>query len=758
MIELETLVLQFLERREITPSLTPEAFAETFSEEAPERREEILEAARSALAIERLLPSAEDRRPEIIGGYTVLEEIGRGGMGIVYRVEKEGEPFALKVLPAASLMGTRVLDRFRREAETLARLSDPGIVRIHTAGVDGELPYIVMDLVQGTPLHLLTSVLSLTDAAVLVEQIGRTIHTVHEQGVVHRDLKPQNVLVLGSGQPVLVDFGLSLATDLATLTGTGDILGTPRYMAPEQMLGGETDRRTDVHALGLILFELVTGRPARGGSTQAAILDPVPSPRSVRADLPRPVDRILRTALARNPDRRYATSLAMAEDLRRFLDGNPVEARPPGRLVQAAEWCRSSMHAVVSATRRPRDETAPVDSATSRQRETSLDDAVTAWLDGDTDRALRKVAEVRRLEPQNATASLLTTHIRGHRGSFSGTSMDRMVEGLRLLDGARHREALERFDDPSLEELHPPLAAALIGLSAAQIGQLGLAERELSAAARRLTRCLRIHRALGSVYTRLSRLSEAEQAFLHASSRAPEAPAVWRDLASVYEKEGNIELGLEAVRRAREFGGTLEGKLEGKLDGESAGKLAAEDDAETQRIQASLKDQAGERAEARAILEQLVARDPEDYASYHLLGLSWDRDHRIVEAMGFYGGALEIRPSHTASLINLAYLHSGALRGRCQRCDRAYAANPECLDLERAERYLLRALEEDRGSSASLTRTAVDIALRLENRTRIAALLEELIRSAPRTPGILQLEHTLRVLRIAEPEGNPDIP
>jgi serine/threonine-protein kinase len=429
----------------------------------------------------------------------------------------------------------------------------------------------------------------------------------------------------------------------------------------------------------------------------------------------------------------------MAEDLRRFLDGKSVAARPPGPLVQAAEWCRSALAAVLSANWPKSVQIAPADSAISRQTETSLDRAVTAWLDGDDERALREIAEARRREPKNVSASLLASHIRGDRSPFpESSSLERMAEGLRMLDQARPREALERFDDPSREGLHPPLAAALLGLSAAQAGQLRLAEKELAAASRRLTSCLRIHRELGDVYMRLSRFPEAEQACRHASSLAPKSPAVWRDLASVYEKQGNIASGLEAAGRA--------GELQGK------------DDAETQRIVASLKDQAGERDDARAILEQLVERDPEDYASRHLLGLSLDRDHRIAEAAACYGDALEIRPSHAASLINLAYLHSGALTGKCRRCDQAFAENPECLDLEKAEHCLLRALEEDRGADAALTRTAVDVALRLEHRTRIIALLEELTRSGPRTPEVLQLEHTLRALRIAEREGDPGAP
>lgn len=742
---LESLVLQFLERREAAPALSPESFAREF----PEHESDLLEAIAAALDIERLLPSSGDQRPGTIAGYSVLEEIGRGGMGIVYRVEKNGESFALKILPGAPLMGPRALARFRREADTLARLSDPGIVQVHTAGIDGELPYIVMDFVQGTPLHTLAATFSIDDATILVEQMARTIHTVHEQGIVHRDLKPQNVLVLANGQPVLVDFGLSAASDLASLTGTGDILGTPRYMAPEQMMGGQTDRRTDVHALGLILYELVTGRPARDrAAMHGAVTDPsrmkIPAPRSVRSDLPRPLDRILRTALAQNPDRRYPTALAFAEDLRNFLDEKPVAARPPGALVQATEWFHSTLHAIkhppISSGPDPATSEPETSMGTTdlKQTETSLDRAVTAWLDGDEVHALHECVAVRRLDPNNATAALLESHLRGGgTPPAANVPLHRLHEGLRLFVDARPREALERFDDPSRDELHPPLAAALLGLSAAQSDQLRLAERELAAAARRLPNCVRIHLELGRVHARLSRLPEAEQVLLHAASLAPNSFAVWRSLASVYETQGNIVAGLDAATRAREL---------------HAGAPSPDSnlDPETQRIIASLKDQAGERDAARALLLQLVDGDPGDHAARYLLGLSWDREHRIAQAAACYTDALEIDPSHAASLINLAYLYSGALRGKCRRCDEAYVAHPDCLDLEKAEHYLLRALSADRGASAVLVRTATDVALRLPSRTRVIELLEELTRTAPQTPETLQLDHTIRALRIAE--------
>jgi len=708
MSDLESLVLQFLERREGTPSLSPEEF----SREHPSMEEEVLQATRAAIDVENLLPSEGDRRPRMIAGYAVLEEIGRGGMGVVYRVDRGGHPYALKLLPSASLMSPRTLERFRREAETLSRLSDPGIVRVHETGVHGELPYLVMDLIEGSPLHLLEPSLTISAATSLVERIGRTVHEVHEQGIIHRDLKPQNVLIRPDGQPIVVDFGLSAATGLATLTGTGDILGTPRYMAPEQMLGGETDRRTDVHALGLILYELTTGCPAYRGSNREAILEGVrrgriPSPRDVRPEFPRPLDRVLRTALARSPERRYQTALELADDLDRFLNGKPVAARPPGALVRAADWCRSVFSTLGEST----SGHSLIDPDSLRESEATLDRAVTAWLDGDSEKAFEEIETVRLPQPKNSTVVFL---------------LDQKRSG---------DQEWEAPDEQDPKDLHPPLAAALLGKSAARAGDLRLAERELSAAARLLPACFRVHQELGSVFTRLFRFQEAEQALIHAASLAPESHTVWRDLAFIHEKRGSIEPGVAAANRALGI---------------------CRDDIDTQRILASLKDQEGEREDARAILSQLLDRNPEDYASMYLLGLSLDRDHRIAEAVEFYRQVLGVHASHAHSLINLAYLHSGALKGKCPSCDRAYAESPECFDLAKAEHYVLRALEEDRGADAALTRTAVDVALRIEDRTRIVELLEKLTEPVPKTSEILQLQQTLRALKIADPSGDSE--
>ena len=753
MIDLEAAVLRFLERREQTPGLTPEAYADEF----PEERGEVLRAVRAAVSIESMLPSQGDRGLESIAGYSILDEIGRGGMGIVYRAEKDGESYALKILPNAPLLGPRALERFRREAAALSRLDDPGIVNVHDANVDCDVPYIVMDLVHGVPLQAMAKPFPVSEAAGLVEKIARTIHTIHEQGIVHRDLKPQNVLVLPDGQPVIVDFGLSAAIDLASLTATGDLLGTPRYMAPEQMLGKETDRRTDVFALGLILYELVTGKPARGKTAVALAAAPahfrIRSPRSVRPDLPRPLDHVLRTALATDPERRYPTALAFAQDLQRLMSGESVAARPPGPLAQAKEWIQSTLGRA-RTDREPDEGSDSVHAGEtehaeiSRQTEEALNRAATAWLDGDSGAASRELAALHRLSSRNATARVLEAHLLGRAPSEDWTApMQQFHHGLQLLregsfadppassDSPGHsspacREALEQLETLSRWDFHAPLVAAATGFAAHGAGDLRLAETELVAATRRLVDCTRLHLELALVQSELGRLPEAEQTLLHAATLSPDNVAVWRTLASVYDRLGNIESGLRAVERI--------------------GQLEDASDPATRRILASLKDQAGERDTARSILSALINDDPADHASRYLLGLSWDRDHRIGEASACYHEVLSIRPAHTASLINLAYLHSGALRGKCKKCDLAYEERPDCLDLEKAEGFLVRALEADRGSNASLIRTAVDVAFRLEDRSRLIARLEELTSSSSKTPESLQLEQVLRTLRITE--------
>lgn len=303
------------------------------------------------------VPTAERRA---FGRYVLLQELGHGGMGVVYRAfdPQLGREVALKRL--RGLSEKKDLERFLHEARAAARLNHPGIVPVYDVGdVDGA-PYYTMELVQGRTLSdlLQAGALSRREVVSIVRDVALAAHAAHEAGIVHRDLKPANVLVTldetrppgGPGRVTtarLADFGLAKDSSESDLTQTGQILGTPAYMSPEQALGlgRVADRRSDVFSLGAILYEALVGVPPFLADEAMKVLerirneDPV-APRRVRGDLPRDLETIVLRALEKIPSARYPTALALAEDLDRWLDDRPVLARPITPIGRALRWVR----------------------------------------------------------------------------------------------------------------------------------------------------------------------------------------------------------------------------------------------------------------------------------------------------------------------------------------------------------------------------------------------------------------------------------
>jgi tetratricopeptide (TPR) repeat protein len=290
--------------------------------------------------------SEPDASLPVVPGYEVLTELGRGGMSVVYlaRHVRLKRLVALKMILAGAQASPAELARFRIEGEAVARLDHQNIVRIYEVGdhIDPvsrvDRPFFALEYVDGGTLEARTAGLPqpAEEAARLVETLARAIHYAHLRGILHRDLKPSNILVLADGTPKIADFGLARLLDAhPDLTPTQSVLGTPSYMAPEQASGRarETDGRADVYSLGAILFKLLTGRPPFLAPHILPLLERVrnqepPRPAHLRPDLPRDLETICLKCLEKAPDRRYATALELAEDLRRFLDGAPIHARP----------------------------------------------------------------------------------------------------------------------------------------------------------------------------------------------------------------------------------------------------------------------------------------------------------------------------------------------------------------------------------------------------------------------------------------------
>jgi eukaryotic-like serine/threonine-protein kinase len=287
-----------------------------------------------------------------IAGYEIQRILGRGGMGVVYQALQVNlkRVVALKMIlqSGADEVG---LKRFHTEAEAVAHLQHPHIIQIHEIGEHEGRPYLSLEYVDGGTLSrkLARGLPMPREAAQLVEMLARAMNFAHQRGVVHRDLKPSNVLLTGDGQPKISDFGLAKRTHVellsSGLTQTGDILGTPSYMAPEQATGEirHIGPVTDVYALGAILYEMLTGKPPFEGENALAVVhrvvheDPV-APTALAPRVPRDLETICLTCLAKVPDQRYASAAALADDLRAFLAGDPIQARPLTRLQRLGRW------------------------------------------------------------------------------------------------------------------------------------------------------------------------------------------------------------------------------------------------------------------------------------------------------------------------------------------------------------------------------------------------------------------------------------
>jgi serine/threonine-protein kinase len=287
-----------------------------------------------------------------VPGYEVLGPLGRGGMGVVYKARQRGlnRLVALKMILAGGHAGREELARFRAEAEAVARFQHPNIVQIHEVGEHQGQPFFALEFAAGGSLadKLAGTPWEARPAAALVESLARAMDAAHQRGIVHRDLKPANVLLTADGTPKVTDFGLAKRLDdQVGQTHPDAILGTPSYMAPEQTGGRarEVGPASDVYALGAILYEALTGRPPFRAATVLETLDqvrsqePVP-PRQLQPKVPRDLETICLKCLQKAPARRYASTAALADDLRRFLAGEPILGRRAGALERAAKWAR----------------------------------------------------------------------------------------------------------------------------------------------------------------------------------------------------------------------------------------------------------------------------------------------------------------------------------------------------------------------------------------------------------------------------------
>ncbi len=288
----------------------------------------------------------------LVGDYELLAELGHGGMGVVYRARQVslGRIVAVKMILAGEYADPQLRKRFRNEAETVARLQHPNIVQIHEVAEKDGRPFFSLEYIDGGSLSqkLATGPLGPKETAALVQVLAVAMQYAHERSVIHRDLKPANVMLTMEGTPKIADFGLArLLDDDRGQTKSGAILGTPSYMAPEQTRGEirKIGPATDVYALGAVLYECLTGRPpfraATALETAQQVLNEEPvSPARLQPGLPTDLETICLKCLQKDPTRRYASAAELADDLGRFLRGEPVFARPVSLVELGWKWVK----------------------------------------------------------------------------------------------------------------------------------------------------------------------------------------------------------------------------------------------------------------------------------------------------------------------------------------------------------------------------------------------------------------------------------
>jgi serine/threonine protein kinase len=296
--------------------------------------------------------------PTKIGRYEIRAELGRGGMATVYRAYDPSfdREVAIKVLPRELQHDPQFHDRFKREIKTIASLEHPAIVPVYDVGEEDGVPYFVMRYMTGGSLSnwIQKGKFSLQDAARIIERVASALAYAHKNGIVHRDLKPDNILFDNIGDPFISDFGVAKFTGASTnLTGSG-IIGTPAYMSPEQAQGEAVDNRSDIYGLGVIIFQMLSGKQPYNATTPMGvavkhITEPVPEILKANPSLPEVTDTIIKTAMAKNKDNRYPTATALSQAMNQAAFGNEKKSSSRSGAVASAPAARGSKLGLIIA-------------------------------------------------------------------------------------------------------------------------------------------------------------------------------------------------------------------------------------------------------------------------------------------------------------------------------------------------------------------------------------------------------------------------
>jgi tetratricopeptide (TPR) repeat protein len=577
-----------------------------------------------------------------VPGYEILGELGRGGMGVVYQARHVAlnRLVALKMILAGGHAGTPGLARFRTEAEAVARLQHPGIVQIYEVGTHNGLPYLALEFCAGGSLagQLNGTPLPPARAAQTVETLARAIHAAHQRSIVHRDLKPANILLTADGLLKISDFGL--AKDLAqdeSQTGSGAVMGTPSYMAPEQAWGKSQVQKigpaADVYALGVILYELLTGRPPFLGQTPVGTLQQVVSdepvaPGRLQPRLPRDLETICLKCLQKGPHKRYATAEALAEDLRRFREHEPILARPVSRWERLVKWAR----------RRPAAAALVCVSGLALTSLLAGGLIYNQWLREAVDRAKAKEAEALR---ERAAAEKQKVRAQANYQK----ARDAVNRTLRRL-GEVHLVHVPGMDEVREEVLRDALEFYQGFLKDKDNPDPEIRQETASA----FERTGMIQQQLGHLDAAAKSYRQAEVLFRQLRAEFPASPAYRSSLASVYHDQGNLAVAYQRQEEAetlfrkarktwqqlvRAYPGVAEYAADLAVCQTSLGILMA-NMGRTESVEKCYD-------EALALWNRLAARDPKDVGyqhgqaiAHHNLANLCQQTHRLGAARSHY--------------------------------------------------------------------------------------------------------------------------
>ena len=514
-------------------------------------------------------PPADEADSNQFGDYEIIQEIARGGMGVVYKARQLSlnRTVALKKILSGQLAGEEDLKRFQIEAEASAQLDHVGIVPVYDFGqVDGQY-YFSMGFVEGDDLaeRIRQRPMEAEAAAAMMIKIAQAVGYANGQGVIHRDLKPSNVLLDAQNEPKVTDFGVAKQQgNDSEMTAQGQILGTPSYMPPEQAAGqGEAvDQRSDVYALGAILYALLTGRPpfqaATAMETMIQVLDQDPVPISqLNASIPRDLETICLKCLQKDPARRYASAEALGDDLQRFLSDEPIVARPPTRVEQLGRWVRKNRAtAIASGVVAAALIVATIISISfavdaGRQRDVAArqrDAAELAKEEADNQRTIAeaKTEEVaRKADEMQVMVDFQAEQLSGIDVPAMGASLKtKMIEelqlepsaaasadftgaALQLLDEHIFGPALEAIDERFAEQ--PMVQAELLQTMATTLKKLGLLERAMAPQRRALeTRVAELGRDDSATLASINKMGLLLESQGSTTKRCRTIPRHWR--------------------------------------------------------------------------------------------------------------------------------------------------------------------------------------------------------------------------------------